>query len=377
MRPALILACCATAVASCTSSGSGSAPALESPTVTGDTSPQTFLEDQIARLGKPSEGATLLTWADGSGETFFVSAGEIQSHLLSPTDPIRIASLTKAFTAALILDLVDDGLVRLDDSAADHLSRIDVPQEVTITHLLSHRSGLPDYQPDTPLVGTPEDERMAWSPEELFALVADEGLDFEPGARFAYNNTNFLVLAVLAEEVTGVPYHVSLRQRILEPLSLNNTYLAYYETGEEPVPGFSRAGQAPGRVASTAGWNHTALETATWAAGALVSTVEDVTRFFEALGSAELFSEELVSAMLDAALIPNGEDGRMDRYAYGLGVELFDAPETVFGIRGDYPGYVTLVMHSPDDAETWMFVSTNDSFRYTTIVPQAAQRIAG
>jgi D-alanyl-D-alanine carboxypeptidase len=227
------------------------------------------------------------------------------------------------------------------------------------------------------LVGTPDGERKAWSPEELFALVADEGLDFEPGSRFAYNNTNFLVLAVIAEEITGDPYHVSLRERILEPLSLNSTYLAHYETGEEPVPGFSQAGQAAGRVGSTAGWNHTALETASWAAAALISTVEDVTRFFEALGSAELFSEELVSAMLDADPIPKGGDGPIDRYAYGLGVELFDASETVFGIRGDYPGYVTLVMHSPDDAETWMFVSTNDRFRYTTIVPEAVRRIAG
>lgn len=331
----------------------------------------------MARLGTPSEGAILLTWADGGGETFFVSAGESESHLLSPTDPIRIASLTKAFTAALILDLVDDGLAGLNDSAAQHLSRIDVPEKVTIAHLLSHRSGLPDIVPDTPLVGTPDGERKAWSPEELFALVADEGLDFEPGSRFAYNNTNFIVLAVIAEEITGDPYHVSLRERILEPLSLNSTYLAYYETGEEPVPGFSQAGQAAGRVGSTAGWNHTALETASWAAAALISTVEDVTRFFEALGSAELFSEELVSAMLDADPIPNGGDGPIDRYAYGLGVELFDAPETVFGIRGDYPGYVTLVMHSPDDAETWMFVSTNDRFRYTTIVPEAVRRIAG
>jgi D-alanyl-D-alanine carboxypeptidase len=376
MRPALILACCALALVSC-ASGSGSAQAPEPPTVTGDASPESFLEGQLARLGTPSEGAILLTWTDGGGETFFVSAGESEGHLLSPTDPIRIASLTKAFTAALILDLVVDGLAGLDDSAAQHLSRIDVPEEVTIAHLLSHRSGLPDYVPDTPLVGTPDGERKAWSPEELFALVADEGLDFEPGSRFAYNNTNFLVLAVIAEEITGDPYHVSLRERILEPLSLNSTYLAHYETGEEPVPGFSQAGQAAGRVGSTAGWNHTALETASWAAAALISTVEDVTRFFEALGSAELFSEELVSAMLDADPIPKGGDGPIDRYAYGLGVELFDASETVFGIRGDYPGYVTLVMHSPDDAETWMFVSTNDRFRYTTIVPEAVRRIAG
>jgi D-alanyl-D-alanine carboxypeptidase len=149
MRPALILACCALALVSC-ASGSGSAPAPEPPTVTGDASPESFLEGQLARLGTPSEGAILLTWTDGGGETFFVSAGESEGHLLSPTDPIRIASLTKAFTAALILDLVDDGLAGLDDSAAQHLSRIDVPEEVTIAHLLSHRSGQPDYVPDTP-----------------------------------------------------------------------------------------------------------------------------------------------------------------------------------------------------------------------------------
>jgi len=331
-----------------------------------------FLKEQLDlnRVSQPQNGAILLALVRADGSVAAVDAGEAP---LGPGDPIRIASITKAFTSALVLILVDDGLVDLDAPASAYLPRLSLPEDVTVRHLLSQRSGLADYTQHA-IYGNAEDgNATAWTPEGLYRLIEDDSMNFLPGSRFEYTNTNHMVLGLLAEEVTGQPYHQALRERILDPLGLDATYLSYFEQGDEPLVGYTE--QLGGPVVPV-DFDYSAIATTVWSAGGLVSNVVDVDKFFTALSTGDIISAPLFSEMITAT----GVDSRRDparRYDYGLGVELFDSPEVVYGARGNLPGYITLVMHSPVTLKTFMYVSTNDQHKNVSrILDYAAQQVS-
>lgn len=328
-----------------------------------------FLGEQLDQIDEPQSGTILLALVRADGSTAAVNKGDAS---LGPDDPIRIASITKAFTGALVLTLVDDGLIDLDASASAYLPRLSLPEDITVRHLLNQRSGLADYT-QAAIHGNAEDgDSTAWTPEDLYRLIEDENLIFEPDSRFEYNNTNYMILGLLVEEVTGQPYHQALRERILDPLGLDATYLSHYEQGETPRDAFTE--QLGGPVVPV-DFDYTAIATTVWSAGGLISTAVDVHGFFTALSTGEVVSPALFTEMITGT----GIDSRRDparRYDYGLGVELFDAPTLVYGARGNLPGYITLVMHSPETLETFMYISTNDQFHAVSrIQDNAAEQV--
>ena len=315
-----------------------------------------FLSSQLDRLGNPGAGGILLAIVDPDGSASYASlSGDSTADGLDLEDHFRIGSVTKVFTAALVLSLVDQGRVVLDASASGYVSRLSIPEEVTLRHLLSHRSGLPDYTDQAILGSREEGLSKAWTAEELYEIVADRPLLFDSGESFIYSNTNYLILGVLIEEVTGAAYADALRHQILEPLSLTETYLSYYEQGAVPVQAFTSVGQVPGRVAPV-DFEYTSIATSAWATGGLVSTVRDLGTFFQSLASAEIISNALVEEMF-----------RADEY--GLGVEVHTESGRVYGHSGGIPGYNTLVMHDTTSSRTAVMFSTNDTISFKTVVP--------
>lgn len=327
-----------------------------------------FLTAQLDRLGDPTNGVLLLALATADGSISHGTVGDASSDRVGPDDVFRIASVTKAFTAALVLTLVDEGRVNLDSPASTYVSRLPLPEEVTVRHLMAQRSGIPDYTSRAIRGDGEEGPAKAWSPEELYAFVADESLLFEPGTEFTYGNTNFLILGVLAEETTGLPFHAALRERILDPLDLDATYLSYHEEGAPPRAAFTR--QVASSLVSV-DFDYTSIATTVWAAGALVSNVSDLHTFFSALSAGDFISTSLVSEMTTGMGIEEGTDPAR-RHDYGLGVELFEAPGVVYGARGNLPGYITFVMHSPETLETLVYSSTNDAFEFEGLLTDAA-----
>jgi D-alanyl-D-alanine carboxypeptidase len=316
---------------------------------------QRHLGDQLDQIDEPQRGTILLALISGDGSIGAVVKG---SPSLGAGDPIRIASITKAFTAALVLTLVDDGLIDLDASASAYVPRLSLPANITVRHLLNQRSGLADYTLRAIYGNTEDGNSTAWAPDELYRLIEDESMTFQPGSRFEYTNTNYLILGLLIEEATGRPYHQALRKRILDPLGLDATYLSHYEQGERPREGFT---EQLGDPLVPVDLDYTAIATTVWSAGGLVSNALDVHEFFTALSRGEVLSPPLFSEMTTAT----GIDSRRDparRYDYGLGVELFDAPTLIYGARGNLPGYITLVMHSPETLKTFLYISTNDQY---------------
>jgi D-alanyl-D-alanine carboxypeptidase len=327
-----------------------------------------FLGDLLDQMNEPQDGTILLALVNADGS---ISAADKGATHLGPDDPIRIASITKAFTAALVLTLVDDGLVNLEASASAYAPRLSLPDEITVRHLLSQRSGLADYTQAAIYGNTEDGNSTAWTPDQLYRLIEDESTSFPSGSRFDYTNTNYMILGHLVEEVTDQPYHEALRERILDPIGLDATYLSHYEQGETPREGFT---EQLGDSVVPVDFDYTAIATTVWSAGGLVSNVANVHEFFAALSRGEVISPQLFSELTTGTGI--GRD-RARRYDYGLGVELFDAPTLVYGARGNLPGYITLVMHSPETLETFMYVSTNDQYHdFSSATDDGAERLS-
>ncbi len=203
----------------------------------------------------------------------------------------RIGSMTKAFTAAGVVHLKRDGLIQsYDQPISDFVDDFPYGDQITLRHLLTHHSGLPDY------TGAIEDavinENLSITPEDILeiiaASVAEEGVLFTPGEQFGYANTNYLMLGLLIEDLTDMSYHDYLQTKIFTPLGMNNTGL-----GEDDIvgPAYAKGYKDASVVAPYP------MQIA-FSAGDLVSTIGDMEiwasammgDFFTAEEKAEIFA---------------------------------------------------------------------------------------
>lgn len=243
----------------------------------------------------------------------------------------RIGSITKSFTATVVLQLVDEGLIQLDDPLALWFPAIPRAQDITVRHLLGHTSGIFDSFRTMPRPPSPaflEATRRTWTPQELIdrALAPPPVFD-RPGSEFSYSNTNYTILGAIVERVTGASYGEAIEQRILRPLKLSDTSLPGTRTR---IKGPHPHGYVPllreGRV-ELAGFTEM-NPSIMGAAGEMISTTEDLNDFFDALLSGELVSPELV-ALMKTPSTPGG------RYGLGLWIVRTSCGDLAYGHDGD------------------------------------------
>ena len=253
----------------------------------------------------------------------------------------RIASVTKVFTSAMILQLVDEGSVGLDDPVEDHLPGLldgegIEPDRITVRQLLRHESGLPEGIP-------PTDPTTVLTPRELMDRTEDQPAQFPPGEQMRYTNMNYLVLGYLIEEVTGEPYAEELNRRIVEPLGLTGTLLP--EPGDVTLP----APAPRGHRAGDDGWTDVTEQEPSqlYASGGIVSTGDDLDRFVLALSAGEIVPPELLTEMRETVPMPD-----VPGVEYGLGLMRLpvSCDVTVWGQAGDVPGFQTMVGTDGDRA---------------------------
>jgi D-alanyl-D-alanine carboxypeptidase len=272
---------------------------------------------QLARAGVDS----VIVSVSDEGRAYTATAG---SRRPSAGQRFRVGSVTKTFTAAIVLQLAAEGRLRLSDTLERHLPGI-VPsgKEITIRQLLNHRSGLANFTEYTDWL-----ERASRSastrPTDILRFAAAQPLTFAPGSSWGYSNTNYTALGLVIEKATGNTYGQELERRILEPLELGRTELPttrmlgdLEDKGENPeVP---------------------------WAAGGLVSDAGDLARFFSALLSGRVLSEESLAQMRQTIEVPVGT------FRNGLGIFSIDLPCGRFwGHDGGILDYATLVRASED-----------------------------
>jgi serine beta-lactamase-like protein LACTB len=223
---------------------------------------------------------------------------------VKPEHVFRIGSTTKLFTATAIMLLVDEGKLELDAPVARYLA--DCPphwNKITIRHLLTHTSGIPNLSMDSGYYRTTA--RLEHTPEELVAPVRARPLDSEPGTKFVYNNTGYNVLGLVIEQLSGKGYYDFVEERIARPLGLKQTVAGH---DKQLIPGLVTGYQAGPKPA----WllAHSNL----YAAGGLVSTVDELAVFMQALQAGKLVSRAGLKQMNASHVLPSGK-----ATGYGLG----------------------------------------------------------
>jgi D-alanyl-D-alanine carboxypeptidase len=255
---------------------------------------------------------------------------------LRPEDRFRVGSVTKTFVATIVLELAAEKRLRLDDPVARWLPGL-LPDggRITIRDLLAHRSGLADVADDPAVLNG---ARSDWPPHRLVALVARRPRTEAPGGAFHYSSTNYLVLGLLVERVTGRSLAAELRQRIVEPLRLaDTTYQPGPLTGRH-VHGY-RLASHQGVVDPAAAPRDLEARSARWAgaSGDLVSSARDLARF--------------LAALLGGHLLPARELRAMEAVGprYGLGLAVYPTRcGLAWGHTGNLNGVLTIAWSTRD-----------------------------
>jgi D-alanyl-D-alanine carboxypeptidase len=253
-------------------------------------------------------------------------------------DQYRIGSVTKLYVATLVLQLVADGLLRLDDTIEDRLPGL-VPagDRITVETLLRLRSGLPDYV--TQLFGDPPTDLSAldryWSPEQLVAAALASSGRLPADSQHRYSNTDYILLGMLIEQATGQRVDAQLWQRVVEPLGLTDTTFP-------TVDPYLRGPHAKGYLRMSPDTPYVEFTTMTpsqaWTSGAIVATAFDVAAFLDGLFGGALLPREYLARMIEPTQ-------RLDEHrSKGLGVVRFDfaTGNVAYGHAGGVPGYSTV-----------------------------------
>lgn len=286
------------------------------------------------------------------GEVLVATSGvaDVQTRESVPENGhYRIASTTKTFVSTVVLQLVGNGSLSLDDTVEEHLPGIvsgggHDGSAITIRDLLQHTSGIYDYNHDEAwnpfnALETFEKRRFfQYKPEELVDVAMRHPPVFEPGTAWSYSNTNYVLAGMIIEAVTDNPWAEEVRKRIIEPLDLRQTIVA--DGPEMPDPHASGYYQFPdgGSLVDV-----TLLDTSAGdAGGAIISTPQDVTRFFSALLGGDLLTPELLAKMKDT--VPEGGG----RYGLGLGWSPLSCGGGYWRHGGAVPGYLSYEGFSED-----------------------------
>ena len=257
--------------------------------------------------------------------------------LNTPDTKFRLGSITKQFTAALILQLVDEGKVKLDGKLSDYLPayRKDVGDKVTIHQLLNHTSGIPSYTSVANFFANVS--RNPFTVDDFVKQFASSDLEFEPGSKYSYNNSGYFLLGAIIEKVTGQSYDKALKSRILDPLGMKNTgYDLHSPVIEKRAAGYERFGN---------GYRNAPYldMSIPYAAGSMYSTVDDLYLWDQALYTDRVVSAQSKALMYKPALADYAYGWVVNKAEFGNG-----APATERIMHGGgINGFNTLIIRYP------------------------------
>ncbi|GAB3315268.1 serine hydrolase domain-containing protein [Larkinella ripae] len=269
---------------------------------------------------------------------------------LTAASRFRIGSITKMFTAALILQLVEEGKLKLTDTLDNFFPQVPNATKITIAQILWHRSGIPNVRRDQNAqrnVNT-----VPVTKDEMLALIVKATPDFEPDTRHAYSNSGYQLLGLILEKITGKPYGEVLRERITSKSGLANTYLATgpIDAGKNEALTYGRFGGDWQSVAET----HPSI---LYSAGAIVSTPNDLVTFIQALFAGTIVSAKSLDQM---KTIRDGEGSGMEPFTF--------AGKTFYGHTGGADNYGAWLAYQPEDKLTVAYTTNAKVYPVGNIV---------
>ncbi|MGE3742630.1 MAG: serine hydrolase domain-containing protein [Geminicoccaceae bacterium] len=309
----------------------------------------------------------------------------------------RIASITKTMTSAVVLQLAQEGKLRLGDRISKYVSGVPNGHNITLAQLLGMRSGLFDYTSSPKMAGFLDHEpTKAWTPRELLAISFAQPPNFPPGAAYEYSNTNYALLGMVVEKVDRRPLAAAMRERLFRPLGLKSTLLPPRTSNKIPEPyahgylyGSSSvvttgipnppytakflAAVEAGKIRPNdyTGVNHSFAT----AAGGVVSTAEDVAAWIRALVGGRVLGAKYQRIWRDS---PKPADGGLD-YGYGIN-RLRWGGNTLYLHGGETAGYNSEAGYDPGNKVTlvlWtnLTVSPTDKLTANELMLRVLDRV--
>jgi len=291
------------------------------------------LQDAVdaGRIAAGAPGTVVSVYVPGVGAWVGTSGWEDKENDVhaGPWGRYRIASITKTFTASVILELQAEGKLDLDETVADFLPQAPYGDRITLRMLLSHTSGLDDYVDQLGFLGQPT---KAWAPWELIALVADKPLLFEPGTGYSYSNAGYILLGLVIEAITEQPWESEVHERLIDPWRLLDVSTPTSQPGTDT----DVVGYIGGNPATDVYTPYGA-----WSAGEMVSDANDLTEWATYLYGGQVLPQTQLEEMTTGTMLASG-----NRIHYGLGCELrtLDGRQTV-GHSGSTVGFETTVRY--------------------------------
>jgi CubicO group peptidase (beta-lactamase class C family) len=339
---------------------------------TPQSSPTSVPAAQIASVPASEINAYLNTLAhlgSFSGSVLIARNGEVllskgygfadreQKILNTPKTKFRLASITKQFTAMGIMILEAQGKLDVQGLICVYLSECPEAWEtITIHHLLTHTSGIPNFTdfPDyQSTMATPS------PPEQTINRFQDEPLDFQPGERWSYSNSGYILLGHIIERVSSQSYEDFLQENIFTPLQMTNT--GYDHNQDDLAVGYKS-------IFSKADFVDMSIP---YAAGGLYSTVEDLYKWDQALYKNELLPQDYLDQIFAAHVALPNSDGMA--YGYGWVVGLEDRRQIITH-GGGIEGFVTNIARYPED-ETVIIILSNQQYTSGIIQPELAKKV--
>jgi D-alanyl-D-alanine carboxypeptidase len=313
-------------------------------------------------------------WVGSSGVRTIEHGGTV------PTDGrFRVGSITKTFVSTVVLQLVDEGALTLEDPIGQYIPEFGIDSRITVRMLLQHTSGLFNYtgepNPDGSVeAGIPvsgqefvDNRYLTYAPSDLVEVALAKPPRFEPGTQWSYSNTNYVLLGMLIEKLTGNSYADEITDRIIRPLHLRHTYLPGTRTG---IPGPHAHGYLTYPHDGAMRTVDITRENPSWAssAGEIIATTADLDRFLGALFDGKLLPADLLAEM--RTLHPQS--------GYGLGLQSLDAGPDCGGVyeghTGGVQGYQSFLFRNDDGSTAFAASVTTGSVDVTD--PEAVEKLS-
>lgn len=325
---------------------------------------EAFIDSIIdANFDKEGPGGVLLVAKD-SEPIYRKGFGYASLELKVKNEPFmsyRIGSISKQFTAVAVLQLVQKGDIKLDDPVTKYLPDYNTYDEIiTINHLLSHTSGIPSYTENPEFAENMFEDQ---STEELVASFENDSLLFKPGTDWSYSNSGYVLAGLIVEEVSEMELEEYYQKFIFDPLEMNSTYIGTYDRVlPNTAYGYASAANGNYRPARYLSW--------TWpyAAGSIISNVDDMLKWDNALYTEKILSREMKAQAWKPFIL---EDGRLANYGFGWGISRY-LDTRIIAHGGGINGFVCMGVRIPEE-RVYVIMLTNS----TTVAPgPIAEKIA-
>ena len=314
---------------------------------------QTKLDDwhRNANFSGATIGITL-----ANGNSFGLATGysnRTTKTPMKPTDIMMAGSVGKTYVAATALRLIHEGKFGLDDNISKYLGdeewfkRLPNAKDIKIRHLMNHTSGLVRYEMNPAflkdMLANPD---KVWKPREQIAYLFDTKTAFEPGKGWDYSDTNYIVLGIILEKITGKTYYGMATKKILKPLKLKKTKPQTSRVIKGLIPGYAGKGhQFGGEDEVIQNGKYVFNPQWEWTGGGMVTNSIELSRWAKAMYEGKAFPKEMLTEMFKGTDAPALGRGTQ----YGLGVIIRKTPTGLsYGHSGFFPGYYTDMMYFPE-----------------------------